>query len=41
MSEILKKLDDIIETTHEILSLLELCEEESEVSGNGRPESII
>lgn len=31
MSEIMKKLDDIIETTHEIISMLETCEKESEV----------
>ena len=40
MSEILKKLDDIIEATHEIISMLESCEKENEV-GNGRPESVI
>ena len=31
MSEIMKKLDDIIETTHEIISMLESCEKESEI----------
>lgn len=31
MSEIMKKLDDIIKTTHEILSMLEPNKKESEV----------
>ena len=30
ISEIMKKLDDIIETKHAIISMLELCEKESE-----------
>lgn len=30
MSEIMKKLDDIIKTTHEIISMLETCEKETE-----------
>lgn len=40
MSEIMKKLDDIIETTHEIISMLESCEKEREVR-NGKSESVI
>lgn len=31
MSEIMKKLDDIIEATQEIISMLESCEKESEI----------
>lgn len=41
MSEILSKLDDIIQTMHEILFMLKSCEKESEVSENGRHESVI